>query len=263
MNAKNARKNRQNQLGHIADRWHCSVRSVFRWVKDGAPVNDDVAMRSWLTTRKNLPAGTVSVLEAESRAVKTAFELPAIDPNTIGAPAALKRLEQFEAAAFMLLQAALQGGDPVSIKSARDSWLKCGDSLRRYDLLVEQSRRTSDEMIRRSDAEAWVQSFVYYMRVAGRRSAEALAPVVVGQGVIEIAESFTKVHWSNILTTVASLGSAKSQSRLPDWWVKAATQEMGNALNGCNETVETRRRAFEDLFSAVIRQGAKLCATKN
>src|SRR5690242_9238555 len=94
----------------LAAKWHCSVRSVQRWRKAGAPVHDDSAMRLWLAGRKNLPPGTRALLEAASKAdvAKAVAELSAPDVGGIGAPAALRRLEQFEANAFELLQTALK-----------------------------------------------------------------------------------------------------------------------------------------------------------
>ena len=41
-----------------ADRWHCNVKTIRRWMDQGAPLDDlDRHMLSWLGTRKHVPDG--------------------------------------------------------------------------------------------------------------------------------------------------------------------------------------------------------------
>ena len=258
-----ASKNADNSDKAIAATWQCSVRSVRRWRKQGAPLDDHAAMRKWLAGRKHLPPGTLALLEAATKAdvAKAVGELSAPDTGAIGAPAALRRLEQFEANAFALLQTALKSGDPMAIRNARDTWLKAGDSLRRYDILVEQNRRTNDELVPRAEMERHVASFTHTLRLAGRRAASTIAPVIVGLvNPHEIAEIVTRSVWENVLSALAALSSSRCAAQLPVWWVKAAAEDMDNALRDCPEAVTTRRDAFEIVFDEMVKANAEQIA---
>ena len=98
-------------------------------------------MLSWLATRKNLP-----------RAVLEKIKLPAqenvsspVSVGVTGAAQALKRLETTELQAFERMQAAMADGNPLSIRESRESWLRIGGELRKFDLQIEQNRRDAGE----------------------------------------------------------------------------------------------------------------------
>jgi hypothetical protein len=65
----------------------------------------------------------------------------------LGAASALKRLETSELQAFERLQGAFARGNPLEIREARENWLRISEALRKYDLLVEQSRRDAGELV--------------------------------------------------------------------------------------------------------------------
>src|SRR5687767_2326619 len=118
----------------LAEQFHCDVRTIRRWKKKGAPLDNVKAMRTWLPAQREVPAGTLQWLTEHQaferrKVLKTAMatDLPR------GAAAGLRRLEEAEAAEFAALQAALETGNAAEIKLHRDAWLRIGDSLRRYD----------------------------------------------------------------------------------------------------------------------------------
>ena len=93
---------------------------------------------------------------------------PALAPVVqVGAARALERLEAEEAALFTTYATAKAGGDVLEIKVARDAWLKCSESLRKFDLLVEAARRESGETLPRADVERWLNNFggVLYLQM--------------------------------------------------------------------------------------------------
>jgi hypothetical protein len=164
-------------LAGIAQEWACSERTARRWKAQGAPLSNPARLRVWLAGRKNLPQATRAKLAGEARTRRAHVAAEAdIDASEIGAPAALRRLEASEATAYRLLQSGIAAGDPLEIKLARESWLKIGDSLRRYDLLVEKSRRDAGELVPRAEVETAVARFTNWFKLACVRTASALAP---------------------------------------------------------------------------------------
>jgi hypothetical protein len=127
----------------IAVYWGVPIRTLFRWKGDAAPIHDYAELCQWFATRKNLPR---SVLEK--------IKVPApknvssgASGGVAGAASALKRLETSELQAFERLQGAFARGKPLEIREARENWLRISEALRKYDLLVEQSRRDAGELV--------------------------------------------------------------------------------------------------------------------
>jgi hypothetical protein len=92
--------------------------------------------------------------------VKSKRKKPAPAPVVqVGAARALERLETEEARLFSGYETAKAGKDPLEVKVARDAWLKCSESLRKFDLLVEAARRESGETLPKADVERWLTNF--------------------------------------------------------------------------------------------------------
>src|SRR5579883_1744363 len=156
-------------LAAIATQYGCSTRTVSRWQAAGAPLDDPARMRVWLAGRKHLPPQPRLMLTTERKARRraAATEAGAVGrDDSIGAAAALKRLEQAEVASYTRFQSAQATGDPVEMKLAREDWIRIGDSLRRYDLLVEQSRRDSGELVPRAELETQARNMSRAFRQA-------------------------------------------------------------------------------------------------
>src|SRR4051812_29719985 len=131
-----------NTESQFAQQYQCDVRTIRRWKRARAPLADEKKMRRWLTAQRKVPAGTRAWLDIMASADRSKTLSTALNSKLPrGAAAALKRLEDAEAAAYDALQQALLTGDLIEIKLARDAWVKLGDSLRRYDLAIEATRR--------------------------------------------------------------------------------------------------------------------------
>ena len=192
-------------------------------------------MRTWLATRKNIPPATKAMLaeQGRERRAKVSAQVPEEGEtgSSIGAPAALKRLENGEVAAYGLLQSALKGGDPSEIKATREGWLKVGDSLRRYDLLVESQRRESGEMVNRSEVEQHIQNFFKWFKLALVRSTSALASELASMTApAEIEEALRRAYIDNTLSALVTLASARSPAKVPEWLLNAAVRPIADAV---------------------------------
>ncbi len=204
----------------LAAKWGCDARTIRRWRVAGAPLTDAAAMRHWLACRKHLPAGTARLL-TEQRAKRTAKVLSSdlsrpVNGNGTGAAEALRRLESFELRAFSVLETAMSGGDALEIRSARESWLRVGDALRRYDLAVETTRRAT-ELVAGSGVERAIRIFAVGLRAAFG-GFENVAPHVVGLTTAEDVWTVLKSPGREFLpAAVASLQAYE----VPEWLVKA------------------------------------------
>src|SRR5208337_854310 len=87
---------------------------------------------------------------------------PAAPAGELGAAAALRRLEQAEFDCHLAWKAALSNPNSTleEVEAAAGQWKKVGDSLRQYELAVEQDRRTSGELLPRAELEIYVKGFV-------------------------------------------------------------------------------------------------------
>jgi hypothetical protein len=83
-----------------------------------------------------------------------------------GAAAALERLEREEEQAHRRLQAALAGGNPLSIDAAQSFWLKCSETLRRLDLAVEVARREAETQVPLRVAQDAVTATAEWLRIS-------------------------------------------------------------------------------------------------
>ncbi len=216
-------------IAQLAERYDTTTRSISRWRAAGAPLDNPRAMRQWLATRKHLPPGTRGQIEGEKRRQRAA--LNSTDPDLpIGAAAALTRLEQTEAVAFRELQAALRSGDPIEIKLAREGWLKVGDSLRRYDLALEQSRRDAGELLPRSVLETLAQNFGVNLKRAFIQAANATAPELAGSTPAEACEKVKGLFWQSALDAFATLAAQPGKVGLPQWLIRAAVAPITDSI---------------------------------
>jgi hypothetical protein len=140
----------------ISDFWGVPVRTIYRWESLGAPFRDYEQMLSWFATRKNLPKVVIEKLAALPQANVSS----PVSNGRSGAAEALKRLESSELQAFERMQAALASGNPIMIRECRESWLKISESLRRYDLMVEASRRDAGELVLVSQVKIFINYFL-------------------------------------------------------------------------------------------------------
>jgi len=94
-----------------------------------------------------------------------------------GAAAALRRLEEAEARAYGLMQAAT---DPDARDAARREWLAVSEQLRRHDIALDMARREAGVMIPRDLVEAGLRTFLGYLRSAIADDLRAVCPRICG-----------------------------------------------------------------------------------
>lgn len=149
----------------LAQKWACNQRTIRRWRNDGAPLDKPAAMRVWLASRKSIPPGTAQIV-ARLRSKTSLKDLTVADGELVkGAASALRRLETMEARTYRALERAMERGDAVEVKSARESWLRVSESLRRYDLAVESNRR-AEELVPKKAAVQAAKGFAQGLRFA-------------------------------------------------------------------------------------------------
>jgi hypothetical protein len=111
-------------------------------------------------------------MRVKSKRTKKPAPAPVVQ---VGAARALERLEAEEAALFTTYATAKAGGDVLEIKVARDAWLKCSESLRKFDLLVEAARREAGETLPRADVERWLNNFGCVLNMSLARATDSRA----------------------------------------------------------------------------------------
>jgi hypothetical protein len=166
----------------IALFWGVKIRTLYRWKGSGAPITNHKEMLTWLAGRKRLPHAVLAKIELPG---DKNVSSPA-NGGTPGAASALKRLETSELAAFDRLQLALGRGNPLEIRECRENWLKISESLRRFDLLVEQNRRDAGELIPAIELEKFIHSFITFMEVSTTLACETITNELIGRKEEEI-----------------------------------------------------------------------------
>jgi len=216
---------------HYAKREGCSVRTIRNWQRAGAPLDQPDKLGIWLAARKHRPAGTQEKLDAAA-AKERAVAMTDSSDLAVGAVEALRRLEQAEADAFAYLRKAIAIGDPAEIKFAREGWLKTGDSLRRYDLLVEQARRGAGQLIPKPDVERMLSQLAFWLRLIGQRLAAQFSfelkyrSVVSDSAFVQVA--VTRLFREQILNSVVASATETNAHTLslPEWAQRALLSDM-------------------------------------
>jgi hypothetical protein len=158
-----------------------------------------------------------------------------------------------------MLESALAVGDALEIRNAREGWLKVGDSLRRYDLLVERERRQSGEMVNRTEIERHVSAFVQFFKIAARRTSAALAPDLAGLTTpAEVCDLLDKGLLDQIINACVGFASQPCKAQVPEWFLAAALRPMDDALNDATGTAKARRKAFREVFEAMCERSTRL-----
>jgi hypothetical protein len=184
----------------IAEFWGVKIRTLYRWKGSGAPITNHKEMLAWLATRKNLPRVVLARIKLSG---DKNVSSPA-SGGVSGAAAALKRLEGSELHAFDRLQAALARGNALEIREAREGWLRIGDALRKYDLLVEQNRRDAGELVPICELEKFLGRFMRSLETASTLYAEEFTNAVVGKPEPEIYEMVRNLFTESLIGAALS-----------------------------------------------------------
>ena len=138
-----------------------------------------------------------------------------------GAAAALRRLEEAEAKAYGLMQAAT---DPDARDAARREWLAVSEQLRRHDIALDMARREAGVMIPRDLVEAGLRTFLGYLRSAIADDLQAACPRVCGLN--------DPAAVAAVLGPITASGWQAAVDRCATWTeqTKAGTPEVGLVL---------------------------------
>jgi hypothetical protein len=225
----------------LAKRYATTPRTIRAWSADGAPVDGEAAMVAWLSTRKHIPRGTEGWLNERRAAARAeapidAAKLAALSEVDLseGAGPALRRLENAEVAAYQALQAALKRGDRIEIKGARETWIRVGDSLRKYDLILRDSGRMENESITRKELDRVLFWHGLALRT-GFASLTQRATITLRQaGLREVADALEKIS----MTAIVAAGAAVGAQDVPKWIVESLTRESGQWFSDTPQRVK-------------------------
>jgi hypothetical protein len=177
-------KPKTNPDEKLAAFWGVDIRTIRNWRREGAPLEDEKRMRQWLASRKNIAPGVLRKIQPPA-AKEEVVSVTATNGDT-GAGHALRRLELSELGAYERLQKALASNDPIAVREARESWLRISESLRRYDLMVEASRRSTAEQVPITQVKTFLRSFLASMQIAFTLGAEGITNEICGKKELEI-----------------------------------------------------------------------------
>lgn len=217
-------------------------------------MKDEHRMRTWLSARKHVPAGTLTLLE-EARRVTRVADARADVRLPVGAAAALKRLEQSEARAFAAFRRAAESGDPIETTAARKGWLAISESLRRYDLAVESDRRRSGELLPRVVIESLLSDFALRWRYL-RQPLHDLCPTLAGL-------SDPKAVWLALELVVKNftadlLASLRAAPRpFPPWVFDALLRGGSTDVPDDHTLIDRKLHLFQEItaFTAAMTAG--------
>src|SRR2546426_937025 len=114
----------------LARHYGVTIRTVNAWMKAGAPIPDSLGksglkkLGDWLASRRQTPKFTPPPAGPSKRVTV---------PLVLGLAASLKRQEQQEAADYQAVLDAVESGDKLSERMARDTWHRSSEQLRRTD----------------------------------------------------------------------------------------------------------------------------------
>jgi hypothetical protein len=179
-------------------------------------------MRIWLAGQRHIPEGTRALLEATGTSERAANVAQDGKPQAEGAANALRRLESAEARAYADFKQATASGDDIRIRASRENWLKISESLRRFDLAIEQARRDAGDLVPKEAALRMcyeIKEGLWFAFLA----MEQACPFFVGlTSPLQAWELLTKLRDSVLASVTTHLGRAQKHP-LPKWMVKAVT----------------------------------------
>ena len=203
-------------------------------------MSDPKAMREWLASRKNIPS-----------ALATAPEGPATNGEQVeatGAGATLNRLERSEVAAYSRLQRAIEEGDPLAIKTCRESWLRIADALRHYERAVSEDKRQRGLLVEKEGVERALRMFGWCMRIASTQMDPQIAFDIQGDSpeLVRTRQLIRKANWG-----VAVIGySSMYALGVPKWMVEALSAD----LISCTTITEEQLQVYAN----IIREAAQV-----
>lgn len=231
---------------YYAEKYGVTVPTVGRWRKRGIDLDDDAAVKSYMAQKDH--GGKPRKGEKSEK-----VELPAklskplsADAEEKGAAATLARLESAEKEAYVQFQLAIESADIFQIKTAREGWLKLSDSLRRYDLMVEESRREKGALLPKDEVERILKVLAYYIRIAGRQMILGSADRVAALDRPElVAAELEQILGEQIMLGVAALvATSEGDIEIPGWVGDALISDLDTFFRDAKTNLAARAEAI-------------------
>jgi hypothetical protein len=213
-------------LAELGALYGVSPGSVCRWKGEGLPIFDEEAMRPIIAER----------LARRERQIPTAeggeqYEVsrPQTGVVTLGAAAALKRLEQDEADRYAAYQSAKEAGAQAAVvKRLHAQYLAVSESLRKYDLQIAAIRRDAGELLSRAEVEVAIAASAEALRLSAMAVAEGGVEDIVRAGIDGDYASAGAVLIELLAAQVPTSFQRMSQTvqGCPAWCLAAARRGM-------------------------------------
>jgi hypothetical protein len=133
-----------------------------------------------------------------------------------GAAAALARLEEIEERAHARLMRAIEHGNPFTIKSCQEFYLRSSETLRRLDAAVECERRAAGEQIPMRQIEDVSAQISTWLRLAFEQFLSSQSQSLMGIKDLGEFKFFAIERFRGVLHTVVK-SSIKTNSAIPSW----------------------------------------------
>jgi hypothetical protein len=233
----------------LALKWACDERTIRRWRKDRAPLQDAKAMRSWLSTRKHIPLGTAALLEGIRTTDVAAGHAVEDSKLPTGATFALNRLAAAEAAAYAAFCRATESGDLVSIKARRETWLKISENLRRFDLAIEEARRDSGQLLPKAAIEHPLRQLGICLYAASNEMIPTVARELAGE--LDLVRARAIIRKCCYQTAILSYAYLESQD-CPRWMVDCLDNSLVSTVNITREEISKIAEFMKAAMGAVV-----------
>jgi len=248
----------------LAEKYNTTARTVRNWKRAGAPLHDPAAMRQWLAGRRSAPrAGPTKAPPKPPAPPQKSTKAPPAPPplkpkaevvGKLGAPEALRRLEKAEVAAFANLEAALATGNALQVQAARRGYLETTEQLRKADLAITESRRTSGETLSRADVEHFAERAGRVLGLLGFELGQGLAGEVARQTEPGAILALLRTAFDNRLR-LALAGPDEAPAWLRKAFVKGTA--LGSDAPDWVESFATLARAFIRTHDASVLEAAR------
>jgi hypothetical protein len=206
-------------------------------------------MRIWLSARKNLPPNLPTATPSETATPDTEGE------QRKGAGGALARLEKAELTAYRRLQDALVGGDPVTIKQARSSWLLLCEQLRKYESAVAADKRAAGMLVPRDEIERALRTLATCMHIGSEQATDGMVLQIMGEKEAYMVSDLIRKCFYNV-AAVSYAGLVATD--MPQWIIEALSSHFTNATTTTPADIqrlgEAVRSFVKEMTPAAIQQ---------
>ena len=239
-----------HSFSHYGEAYSVCKATIKRWHDKGIDVTDPKAVSKYRAQKNH--GGARSRGENKVEAAVLTQKLGATTKE-LGAAAALERLEEAERSAYEHWELAMVGGDPFTVKVARESWLKMTESLRRYDASIEEARRQAGATLAKEEAERILKALAYFMRMAGRQ-------LIIGEVKGFCAEEdpavlchdLESLLGEQIMLAVASLvATSEGKLQVPKWVADALNDDLAAFFSDAQYQMEARSEALGHVIKKI------------